>query len=369
LTGQEYTQLISYIAHSAPATRRPGTGREPYLRPEVGFIPKWYRQRLSIDFGRRWHTDPEYRSNTIAAMTRETSRRFGGRCDIGVMQRPDGPVDVLTGTFGALLVAGIYGIPIRYNDDDWPWGEVGGLSDDDVEALEPPSLDENPFWDQFTGQLDWIEANCGEIRGFMNWQGVLNNSYRLRGNKIFTDMIRAPERVQQVFDCVTETMIDGAKRLYERQQASGVDLDHYTISNCLVNMLSPRQYADLQLPFDLRIAKAFRIIGVHNCAWDATPYLHAYSTLPGVAYIDMGMESDLAAAKELFPAGRRAIMYPPRDLETKTVGAIRDDFERIASQYGPCDMVLADITEHMTDARVHAILDICESISDRYSEK
>ncbi len=361
-----YTQLLSYIAHSAPATRRPAPGREPYLRPEIGFIPRWYRQSLPIDFGRRWHLDPRYRRKTIMAMSRETTRRFGGRTDIGVMQKTDDPADVLTGTFGALLVAGIYGIPIRYHEDDWPWGEIGALSDEDAETLEPPSLDENPFWEDFMAQLDWIEAHCGEIRGFMNWQGVLNNSYRLRGNRIFTDMIRAPERVKHVFKCVAETMIDGARRLYERQERSGVDLDHYTISNCLVNMLSPQQYTEFQLPFDLKIANAFRIIGVHNCAWDATPYLRAYSTLPGVAYIDMGMESDLPAAKDLFPAGRRAIMYPPRDLETKTMEGIRDDFELVASQYGPCDMVLADMTEHMPDKRLHAIIDICENISARY---
>ena len=51
------TQLVSYIAPSAPATRRPATGNEPFIRPEIGFTPAWYRQHLEIDFGQRWHTD------------------------------------------------------------------------------------------------------------------------------------------------------------------------------------------------------------------------------------------------------------------------------------------------------------------------
>ena len=55
------TQLVSYIAPGAPATRRVATGDEPYLRPEVGFTPAWYRQYLNIDFGEPWHTDPHYR--------------------------------------------------------------------------------------------------------------------------------------------------------------------------------------------------------------------------------------------------------------------------------------------------------------------
>jgi len=40
-------QLISYIA---PATRRPGNDNEPFIRPEIGFIPKWYQHSLNIKF-------------------------------------------------------------------------------------------------------------------------------------------------------------------------------------------------------------------------------------------------------------------------------------------------------------------------------
>ena len=47
-------QLISYIAPGAPATRRPAEGNEPFLRPEIGFTPAWYRQHLDISFGERF---------------------------------------------------------------------------------------------------------------------------------------------------------------------------------------------------------------------------------------------------------------------------------------------------------------------------
>lgn len=37
MAGKKQKQLISYIALSAPATRRPADGDEPFLRPEIGF--------------------------------------------------------------------------------------------------------------------------------------------------------------------------------------------------------------------------------------------------------------------------------------------------------------------------------------------
>ena len=40
--GPNMKQLISYIAPGAPATRRPETAELPFLRPEIGFTPRWY---------------------------------------------------------------------------------------------------------------------------------------------------------------------------------------------------------------------------------------------------------------------------------------------------------------------------------------
>ena len=99
--------------------------------------------------------------------------------------------------------------------------DAGG--DHEVEALEPPDLDTNQFFQQLLEQMDWIAVNEGNIEGYLNWQGVLNNAYRLRGENLFCDIIDVPQRCRRLFDCVCTTMIEAAQRLHERQRASGVD--------------------------------------------------------------------------------------------------------------------------------------------------
>ena len=359
-----HNQLISYIAHGAPATRRPATGQEPFLRPEIGFTPKWYQAAAGVAFGERWHTDPDYRRDSIITMAKETRRRFGGRADIGVLQSPDQPLDLLTGTYGALLVPGLYGVPLVWPESDWPWTQPGPfLNGEQAGRLQPPDLDRSPLWDRFMHQLDWIARQNGKVVGFINWQGVVNNAYRLRGEELFADMLEEPSRVHHVFECITQTMLSGIRRLYARQQASGVELTHVTISNCLVNLLSPRQYQEFVLPYDRKLAEAFSLIGIHNCAWKADPYVPHYATLPGVAYIDMGQSSDLSKARTLFPNARRAVMYTPMDVRDKTHAQLEADFERIAHDYGPCDLVFADIDCGVADQRIHELIDLCEEIS------
>ena len=351
-------QLISYIAPGAPATRRPATGREPFLRPEVGFTPKWYSDAIGVSFDRRWHTDPAYRKTTVIAMREELARRFPGTA-IGGIDSSEMPLDLLTGTYGVCSVAAMYGIPIRYDQDRWPVCEHHYLSPEEIDRLEPIDLDVNPFFQNLMAQVDWIAGDQGRVEGYMNWQGVLNNAWRLRGEALFTDLYDAPQRCHRLFDCICTTMIEGARRLYERQQRSGVTVNFITISNCLVNMISPEHYREFLLPPDKRLAEAFGCIGVHNCAWNADPYMNDYAQIPHVGYIDMGLESDLIRARDAFPTARRALVYKPMDLDNKSLKNIREDLERVSRDYGPCDVVAGDIDAGTPDRRVLEFLEIC----------
>lgn len=355
-------QLVSYIAPGAPATRRPAEANEPFLRPEIGFTPAWYQQHLDINFGKRFHTDPAYRRECVVKMRSELKRRFSGT-QIGGIDRPDAPLDLLTGTYGVCTVAAIYGVPIVYADNNWPNCGHDYLTDEQLARLEPPDLDRNPHFAQLMEQVEWIAAREGRVEGFINWQGVLNNAQRLRGEQLLIHVLEEPGKAQHLFACVCETMIQGLRRLHERQRASGVDVRFVTVSNCLVNLVSPKVYRELLLPFDQKLAAVYGCIGIHNCAWSATPYLEAYAQVPDIGYIDMGIKSALARAKALFPAARRAVMHTPMDAANKTLPEIEADFERLAREYAPCDVVIADLEAGTPDARVAELVELCKKFS------
>jgi hypothetical protein len=179
------------------------------------------------------------------------------------------------------------------------------------------------------------------------------------------DMLIDPEMTKNLLECVCTTMIDSAKLLQKKQNESGMNYTFFTVSNCLVNMLSSDLYEEFILPFDKRIAEAFETIGIHNCAWNANPYLDHYASIPKVGYIDMGMDSDLAKARTLFPETRRAIMYTPMDLANHSIVEIQKDLEYIALNYGPCDIVAADIEHGTPDGKVLDLIQLCKDISER----
>lgn len=359
-------QLISYIAPGAPATRRPATGDLQFLRPEIGFTPRWYHQALGIDFGERWHSDPVYRRRMVLYMGNETDRRFPGE-RIGKYVEDGDVTDLLTGVYGACTIASMFGVPIRYDREQWPVSEHFHLSDKEMADLIPVDPASNPFFQSILEQVDRIAELEGKVAGFINWQGVLNNAQRIRGQQLFLDMLTEPEMTLNLMECVTTTMINAARLLQERQRESGMNYTFFTVSNCLVNMIQPELYQEFILPFDKQIAAVFDSIGIHNCAWNATPYLEGYASIPKVGYIDMGIDSDLGRARTLFPDTRRALMYTPMDLANKSTGEIQKDLEYVAENYGPCDIVAADIEAGTPDDKVLDFIHICKQLSLKYS--
>jgi hypothetical protein len=342
--------------------RRPATGREPYLRPEIGFTPRWFQQQLGIDFDAEWHTSPKFRRAFLIAARHRLRQLFPGTA-IGGIDRPDQPLDLLTGTFGACTISAIYGIPIEFAANNWPTAAKQYLSDEAADQLAPPDLTTNLFFQKLLAQLDQIAQLEGPILGYINWQGVLNNAHRLRGEALFLDLIENPARAAHLFQCVVKTMRDASRAIFQRQRQSGVTTTFWTVSNCLVNLISADFYRKYLLPHDIQFAQRFNCLGVHNCAWNANPYLAAYAEIPHVAYIDMGIESDLAKARRLFPNARRAIMYPPFDLTQKSSAELHADLVHIAREYGPCDLVAADIDVETPLERVRELVQRCAEIS------
>ncbi|HXK58739.1 MAG TPA: hypothetical protein PLP42_02500 [Acidobacteriota bacterium] len=358
-------QLIYYIALSAPPTRTPATGEEPFLRPEVGFNPSWFHLHCGVDFSERWHLDPDYRLRCHELMTREIRRRFPGRA-IGGAEK-DEPPDLLTGLFAGAVVAAIYGQSIMYFPDKWPVAHGDPLSDEQAMALTPADLSRSAFMDGILRQMDRIEQLTGTIRGFLNWQGVLNTAFRLRGHQIFIDLLENPSLAEHVFRCIAETMVKGMRLVYERQRQAGQTYNFASVSNCVVNMISPQLYHDRLLPFDAWIRDQFPVFGIHNCAWRVDPYLDSYREIPEFGYLDMGLESDLGKARKLFPEARRNVLLTSMYLSSRSDEGVRADLERIAAELGPCDLGLPDVEIDVPDARILYILDLCQELSERFA--
>ncbi|MDX1701016.1 MAG: hypothetical protein R3250_10380 [Melioribacteraceae bacterium] len=355
-------ELKYYIALGAPPIRDVVEEELPFMRPEVGFNPSWFHKNCDIDFSQRWHTDVEFRLKCHKKMKSEIRKRFKGY-NIGRAESND-PPDLLTGIFGIGIMDSIFNRPLRYFQDKWPVPVGEHLSDDEVDSLLIPDLVNNEFMNNINDQLEKIYRLTGSVKGFLNWQGNLNTAFRFRGDSIFSDIMLKPELSKHLLDVISSTYINGVNQIYDMQRQYGIDYRFATVANCTVNMVGPEFYDSVLLQYDQKISEEFEYIGIHNCAWTVTPYLDSYSKVSKVAYIDMGLDSDLAKAKKLFPNARRNCLYTSWDLKNKSEEEIETDFKFIAKHLAPCDVGMPDIEADVSDERIMYAMDLCKRFSD-----
>jgi hypothetical protein len=332
------------------------------MRPEVGFNPSWFHECCGIDFAEEWHTEPSVRLQGRKKMVAEVKRRFPGY-NIGQVLE-DKPPDLLTGTYGIGVVDMIFGRSLRYFPDKWPVPTGEPLTSEQADSLAVPDIENNEFLNGILSQLDEIFELTGSVRGYLNWQGVLNTAFRLRGQEIFVDMVMSSARAHHIFEVVTETMIRSIQVLYAKQREYGVNYQFLSIGNCTVNMAGPKMYEQHLLPYDRKIRQEFRDFGIHNCAWTVTPYLEPYASISDIGYIDMGLDSDLRRVRQTFPNARRNLLYTSMDLKNKTEKELLQDFERIARELAPCDVGLPDIETDVPDERIRFVMDLCSKLSE-----
>ena len=364
---RKITQLRHHIPIAAPSTREPATGDEPYVRVSLGFTPRWYHERLGVDLGERWHLDPEYRYETIVRMKEHLHATFPSvpyfvpEYDEKGVERTSATI---SGVYGILVVPLLYGLEAVYRADNWPDAKADSHpAKDEIDVDSPADAASAPHIRQLFEQMDWIEAKAGWIPGYLNYQGVLNIALKVRGNEIFMDMYDDPDWAKRFFRHIGESMAATAELVQARQAKSGFRRGVFTVSNCVINMISPEQYEEFVLPVDRELSTRFPTFGVHTCNWDATPYLDQLRSIEKMMYLDTGPMADLERIREMFPTTRRSVMYSPVDLESKSESEIYADIERIGEAYGPCDIALADVENTVPDERVRYFLDAAAEVS------
>ena len=376
------TGLRNHIPLSGPATREPCDGSESPMRVSLGFTPKWYVDRLGTDFGEAWHLDPEYRYEQMLRMREYLAQSFpevdyfAPRFRMSVASGSDFEPSCATisSIFGIMLMSSCYGLPIIYRRDNWP-DAVGGahLPREEIEAIIARGFFDFRHPEQLPGggltvrslfsQMDTIARRWGPIHGYLNYQGLLNVALKIRGNDLFMDLYDDPDFVHAFLAHIAAAIGSLSKIVQARQRESGFDIDLLSMSNCVMSMISPDQYEQFVLPKDQQLSTGYARFGVHTCNWVIDPYAESLRKIAHMDYIDTGTGSDLGRVKRLFPDTRRAVLYTPGEAETKSIEEITADLTRVAHEYAPCDVVLADVETTTSNEKIKSFLAIAAELS------
>jgi hypothetical protein len=329
------------------------------MRFVPGFATQWYHKRLGIDFSESWHTDAVTRYEAVLKMKRYVNELFPDSREFEL--RYNGDVEetcsTISGVHGVMLMYMIYGGRVLYQPGAWPDAHsVSCLSPEKIRALEPFDLENNPVVQNLLSQMDVLRERYGIVHGYLNYQGVLNTAFKLRGSDIFIDMLDDPEMTKKFFSHIAKTTRDLALMVQKRQRESGFDVNLIGSSNCVMNMISPQMYEDMLFEYDRFLSLPFERYAMHTCNWDITPYIGVLRKLSNIGYIDMGADSDYEKVREAFPLARRNILTSPVFMFKSRQERIRI-IDRVADILAPCDISMGSISTSVPDEEIRWMYD------------
>jgi hypothetical protein len=261
-------------------------------------------------------------------------------------------------------VAALFGQEVLYSSTGWPENRRVLLDDAAADSLKPPEFESGYLFEDLMRQIEQIQKEWGKVDGELNYQGVLNTAFRLRGEQIFIDMITAPERAHNVLSVVCETTMRFADAIYARQARSGVIKDYFVTSNCVVNMISEELYREFIMPYDRRLSMHYPNFGVHNCGWKVDAYMRAYSEIGTLGYLDFGIQSDLKELKILFPQATLTVILNPGEVIGRSSADVRNMLTRLRDSLQVCRIDLSALDARTPSEEVSAFFDTTAAVWD-----
>jgi hypothetical protein len=335
-------RVVPYIPFASSLTFLDvAAGEVAPIAVHTAFHPEWYSLRCGVDFGERWHLDPVYRRDCFVEMAKVHNREFGS---IGAAYDPEAVPYGISQVYGCSIMASLFGKGVRFDRKGYTENVGDTRLDERGEIAPVGNVAESPLVKDVLRQIGEIVA-LGKIPdGILNYQGVLNTAFRVRGQDIFIDMMEDPDKARRVLGMVYSAMIELVELIYERQRVHGLERNHFVTANCTVNMLSRQQYRDFILPFDAAFSRHFRYFGIHNCGWSVDEYIEAYGEIKDLAYLDFGIASDFAKIRRVFPGATTLTpILNPTDFYSSSPAGMRAMLERIRGELGSCQIVLGGL--------------------------
>ncbi len=342
-----------------------------FLPVEVVFHPSWWNKHYGITFDEAFFFDPAKRIESETKMRTALHARFGdlGLGEAHAAQRPViGPVHLAAG----FLPSAVLGCEVRYIENASPEVIPANLTDEQVQSLEAPNLDNNPFFRRLIGLMDVLEARFGRLEGDVNWEGVQNVALNLRGPQLFVDYYDNPALARRLLDIAWETITSMAAYVRRRTGSNSVAVNRVVgavdagislHSNCTVAMISARTYRQYLLEYDRRMALELYPYGIHHCGADMHKVRSEYAQVNGAEFFDVGWGSDVAACRGALPNAVFSLRLSPVRVATLTPTQVAADTEGLLAAAGPLEraaLCCINMDDTTPDENVRAIFAVAE---------
>lgn len=192
----------------------------------------------------------------------------------------------------------ILGCQVVFLENDEPYAIPRNITDEELDGFTPPTDFEKIFpIDVYLDEARHLYKKFGKARIGVNYQSVLNNALKFRGEQLMLDFYLNPFIARRVLDICFTTMENLRAFIYRKNREFGWPTEGNRVQsdNCTVQLISPETYREFLLPYDRLLSEKYAAnYGVHHCGQSMHKYAPHYATLKSARWYDIGYGSDVA---------------------------------------------------------------------------
>jgi len=272
---------------------------------EVVFNPNWWHLNYGICFDQSFYLDRQMRIDNDVIMRKALFDRFG----FGESNQSPRPVIGSMMVAGGFMLPALFGVPIKFSDNEAPWPMGLTMTDEEIMNLIPPDLQNTWPINSLLQDVPILMDTFGYVIGDFDLDGLFNTAHHLRGQRIFMDLMESPDVVDHLFRVLAETYVSlvnlmrslsGSCSIATNRSIIHVNPAIFLHSNCSVSMVSPGLYKKTLLKYELYLAERLQPYGIHHCGDNLHQFIHVYNQVPS-AFFDVGWGSNVEQVRQAFP--------------------------------------------------------------------
>lgn len=325
-------------------------------------------ERFGFDFGERYHLDLDYRIRTTMEIDRAVFEAYG---PLGLgFENPVPRASIEP--FGHRFLPAMYGCQTGYAPDAEPWGQPRHLSDEEILALPPWTVERFEHSQPvqvLLGQIERLKERYAAYRvppqefhphyralsSLQNLGSVINTAFSIQGQDLFLQYATEPELVGRLYDNIAQLMLLALEYF---PRVDGWPLRDIFIGNCTVAMISPAQYAAVNEPHDRRLMAYARQIGARFMLHQdskASAHLENYARFEYLQALDLGQDTDFEKLARLFPKAAVNCILFPSWVASQPLDEIRDELARlmqIGTRFPAFSFTLLEVDTQLAGGRL-----------------
>ena len=303
-----------------------------------GTISKaWMAKTLGVKFDREYYLNPDIRylvdslCNEYALEHFGDMRLFYSESNLGQIDYWNDKQIQIGGIQPNMILGMLLGaefIPQDDKDADITPGCLVGIDPRDLPR--PESLLEHPLINLFDDQIHEMQSISDkklcpippffwDLSGRAAIHGTMTTAQKLIGENIFIDMMTRPQPCLEIMHWIAEAFIILCRHF---SQTANLPITAVHIGECSSCMVSPELIEQFVVPVTSKIGKELGPVRLHSCG-PSTNHLEAFSKIANLHSLDLGGDSSITKAREVFGKEMLISVSPlPNDMSAESTDPI-----------------------------------------------